>query len=679
MEDTKGKRPSGLRFRARGAYTGIISTGLAMGLVAVANVLASNNRISAFTEHSLNLTAILLFSIPPMYAALRSRSGPAIKLTVTMGAFLLSLHEIVQLINNAYPGMLGQTFLDLRPLLLGLGFCLFIISMYFSITRMATTQEVLYTERQLMSLEIAERRQAEEKLRQSEEKYRELVENANSIILRMDKEGRLTFFNDFALRFFGYSHEEIIGRNVVGTIVPETDSAGRNLRAMIEDICLHPERYDVNQNENMLRDGTRVWVDWTNKPLANASGELVEILSVGSDITARKRAEEERVHLESQLYQARKMESVGRLAGGVAHDFNNMLGVILGFADMAMTRVDRAQPIYGDLREICAAANRSADLTRQLLAFARRQTVTPKVLDLNAAVTGMLKILHRLIGENIELDWRPGPDLWPVLVDPSQMDQILANLCVNARDAIAGTGKVTIETENRSLDGSFCAGHVGVSPGDYVLLTVEDDGRGMDEETLTSIFEPFFTTKGVGEGTGLGLATVYGAVEQNGGFIDVQSERGRGTLFNIYLPRHAGSAATAAPENPTPPKMTGHETILLVEDEPTFLKMAMTMLERQGYTVLAATTPGEALLLAEARGGAVDLLMTDVVMPEMNGRDLAIKLLTRYPRIKRLFMSGYTSDIIAHNGVVDDGTHFIQKPFSVGDLAAKVRETLDSA
>jgi nitrogen-specific signal transduction histidine kinase/CheY-like chemotaxis protein len=395
------------------------------------------------------------------------------------------------------------------------------------------------------------------------------------------------------------------------------------------------------------------------------------------DITDRKRAEEEREKLHAQLVHAQKMESVGRLAGGVAHDFNNMLGVILGHAEIAMDQVDPAEPLFTDLREIRRAAERSADLTRQLLAFARKQTVAPRVLDLNETVEGMLKMLQRLIGEDIDLAWLPGTSVWPVKVDPAQIDQVLANLCVNARDAIAGVGKVTIETENVSFDEAYCAEHPGFVPGDFVLLAVSDDGCGMDQETRGKIFEPFFTTKGVSQGTGLGLATVYGIVKQNNGFINVYSEPGKGTTFKIYLSRHAAEADQIRKESPVPPAARGHETILLVEDEPAILKMATMMLERQGYRVLAASAPGEAVRVAGEHAGEIHLLMTDVVMPEMNGRDLAKNLMSLYPDLMCLFMSGYTANVIAHRGVLDEGVHFIQKPFSMLDLAAKVREVLD--
>jgi CheY-like chemotaxis protein len=367
---------------------------------------------------------------------------------------------------------------------------------------------------------------------------------------------------------------------------------------------------------------------------------------------------------------------VGRLAGGVAHDFNNMLGVILGHTEMALEQVDPAQPLHAGLTEIRNAATRSADLTRQLLAFARKQTIAPQVLDLNETVAGMLTMLKRLIGEDIDLHWQMEADLWPVRVDPSQIDQILANLCVNARDAISGVGKLTIELGNRTFDEDFCAAHAGLVPGEYVLLAVSDDGCGMDKETLSHLFEPFFTTKGMGQGTGLGLATVYGIVKQNHGFIDVSSEPGRGTTFKIYLPRDVGKAGPARRESAPEPLLRGQETILLVEDEPAILKMTKMMLERQNYTVLAARTPGEAIALAREHAGEIHLLVTDVVMPEMNGRDLAKNVMSLYPHVKRLFMSGHTANVIAHDSVLNEGMHFMQKPFSMKDLAVKVREAL---
>ncbi|HNT27945.1 MAG TPA: ATP-binding protein, partial [bacterium] len=360
----------------------------------------------------------------------------------------------------------------------------------------------------------------------------------------------------------------------------------------------------------------------------------------------------------------------------IAHDFNNMLSVILGHTEMLFDRLKSDDPLLTDLRKIHKAAERSADLTRQLLAFARKQTIAPQVLDLNATVAGMLDMLKRLIGEDIDLAWMPGREAGRVRMDPSQIDQILANLCVNARDAIVDTGKITIETGDARFDEKYCATHAGYMPGDYVLLAVSDNGCGMDTVTVGQLFEPFFTTKDRGKGTGLGLSTVYGIVRQNNGFINVYSEPGRGTTFRIYLP-----LCTERP--PVEPKteapvatVGGGETILLVEDETMIRDIARKMLEILGYTVISAATPGEAIRLAREHAGTIHLLFTDVVMPEMNGRELARNLLSLYPDMKRLFMSGYTANVIAHHGVLDHGVHFLQKPFSMNDLAHKVREAL---
>jgi CheY-like chemotaxis protein len=370
------------------------------------------------------------------------------------------------------------------------------------------------------------------------------------------------------------------------------------------------------------------------------------------------------------------MESIGRLAGGVAHDFNNMLGVILGHTEMALDDLDPTNPLFTNLQEIDTAARRSADLTRQLLAFARKQTVAPKVLDLNDTVQEMITMLRRLIGEDINLVWLPGKNLHPVKIDPTQIDQILANLCVNARDAIADMGAVTIKTEAAAFDEAYCAAHLGYSTGEYVLLEVSDTGCGMDSDTLSMLFEPFFTTKEIGMGTGLGLATVYGIVQQNNGFIKVLSEPGQGSTFKIYLPRHTCRTDRMPKDDPQRMAKHGDETILLVEDELMILNMTATMLQRHGYNVLPASTPGEAIRLAGEHSGSIDLLMTDVIMPEMNGRDLAGNILLFCPNLKCLFMSGYTADVIGHHSVLDEDVHFIQKPFTLKDLTAKVGEVL---
>jgi len=392
------------------------------------------------------------------------------------------------------------------------------------------------------------------------------------------------------------------------------------------------------------------------------------------DITERKQLEGQTEKLHEQLAQSQKMESVGRLAGGVAHDFNNMLGVIMGYSEMALMTVEEDQPVHKALQGIQEAGKRSAGLTKQLLAFARKQTVSPKVLDLNVTVESTLEMLKRLIGEDIDLEWRPGNGLDSIKMDPSQIDQILVNLCVNARDAIKDTGKVTIETSNKLISEKELAFHPRFIPGDYVLFAISDNGCGMDHETLLHLFEPFFTTKKIGEGTGLGLATTYGVVKQNKGFVLVDSEIGKGTTFKIYLPCYQAKYINTIESSTVKSIEVGHETILLVEDEPMILEMTMQMLEQLGYNILPASTPGEAICLAEEHVGGIDLLMTDVVMPEMNCRDLAKNILSLYPNLNRLFMSGYTADVIAHHGVLDEGVHFIQKPFTLNGLSSKVRE-----
>ncbi len=438
-----------------------------------------------------------------------------------------------------------------------------------------------------------------------------------------------------------------------------------------------------------LRNETRVFgtlVLYAAEPDAVAPPEvellcrLADNLAYAFRVLRMKAAGEQAVRkhdaLEAQLHQAQKMEAVGRLAGGVAHDFNNMLAVISGHADLALEQTTPDGPLHADLLAIQKAAQRSADLTRQLLAFARKQTIAPKVLDLNDTIAGMLKMLGRLIGEDIRLFWKPANSLWPVNMDPAQIDQIMVNLVVNARDAIADVGKIIIETDQAEFDESYCEAHAGFIPGRYVLLAVSDNGCGMDKGVLAQLFDPFFTTKPRGRGTGLGLATVYGIVKQNHGFIGVYSEPGQGSTFKIYLPRHAADQAGASPTPAPAIAPTGAETVLLVEDEAALLKLGKLLLERLGYTVLAAGSPNQARELAEAHASTIHLLLTDVIMPDMSGRELWQRLSALRPDLKCLFMSGYTADVIAHHGVLDDGVHFLQKPFSREALAAKLREVL---
>jgi PAS domain S-box-containing protein len=516
-----------------------------------------------------------------------------------------------------------------------------------------------------ISTDITERRRAEENYQTL---FREMLDGFALHEIICDDDGHPVDYRFLAInpafeRMTGLKGDTVLGRTVL-EVIPNIEphwieTYGR--------VALTGEPHSF---ENYAAELKRHFEVTAFRPAPR------QFACIFADITERKRAEEDRAKLESQLQQAHKMESVGRLAGGVAHDFNNMLGVILGHVELAMDQVEPSQPIHTDLQEIQKAACRSADLTRQLLAFARKQTVAPQVLDLNQTLEGMLKMLRRLVGENIDLVWKPGSGLWAINMDPSQIDQILANLCVNARDAIGDVGKITIESGNITFDQHFCARHAWCFPGDYVQLVVSDNGTGMDKDTLAHLFEPFFTTKEVGKGTGLGLATIYGIVKQNSGFIDVYSEPGHGTTFRIYLPRHGGQARATDPVAAIA-DARGHEIILLVEDEPAILNMTKRMLEWLGYTVVPASTPGEAIRLAKEHPTDIHLLLTDVVMPEMNGRDLAKAMLSFAPRMKRLFMSGYTADVIAHHGVLDKAVHFIQKPFSRRDLAAKVRQALE--
>jgi len=491
------------------------------------------------------------------------------------------------------------------------------------------------------------------------------MEQAGEVIVMTDAQGIIQFVNPAFERTTGYSREEAIGQTP--RILKSGTQDHQFYRTLWETIS--DGRIWMGSMVNKRKDGILYTEESTISPIYNDSGRIVNYVAVKRDIT-------EQLQLADQFQQAQKMEAVGLLAGGVAHDYNNMLSVILGYTELALLKVDPVQPLHADLEEIYKAAIRSTDMTRQLLTFARKQTIKPVALDLNQNVASMLKMLRRLIGEDIDLAWLPQVGLDPIKIDPVQVDQILVNLCVNARDAIAGVGKVTIETENVYFDEAYCACNLGFVVGEYVLLAISDDGRGMDKEVLDHIYEPFFTSKESGQGTGLGLSMVYGIIKQNNGFINVYSETGNGTTFRIYLPRYAGQAVDSQREKGMEIPLAGGETVLVVEDEPALLKMTKILLEKLGYRVLTAGTPGEAIGLAEKYASEIQLLITDVVMPEMNGRALAERLQSLYPSIKVLFMSGYTATIIAHRGVLDEGVNFIQKPFSVKNLAVKVRDAI---
>jgi two-component system, cell cycle sensor histidine kinase and response regulator CckA len=519
------------------------------------------------------------------------------------------------------------------------------------------------------ALDITERKQMENSLRM----FQYSIDQAFDAVFWINSDGGFSYVNDQACRSLGYSRDELLHLKLwdIDPVYPkqiwasnwenyQTDRQGGGER--IETLHRH-------------KDGTIFPAEVISKHLWLGDVELH--IAVVRDITERRRAAKEKEKLQVQLIHAQKMESVARLAGGVAHDFNNMLSAILGHTELAMMQCTTSESIQADLEAIKKASHRSADLIRQLLAFARKQTVAPKVLDLNDTLTGMLKMLQRLIGEDIDLVWKPGAGLWPIKMDSSQIDQILANLCINARDAIEEVGKMTIETENIAFDADYCTVHPSFVLGEYVMLAVSDDGCGIDHEVLELIFDPFFTTKEVGKGTGLGLATVYGIVKQNEGFINVYSEPGKGTTFKIYLPRFQGESPRPLSEiTRETPKGRG-ELVLLVEDEAVILNVGQMMLERLGYRVVTAGTPREARRQALAYADEIQLLITDVIMPEMNGRELAKLITDVKPGLKCLFISGYTANVIAHHGVLDEGVYFLQKPFSMQDLGAKVRQALE--
>jgi PAS domain S-box-containing protein len=496
-------------------------------------------------------------------------------------------------------------------------------------------------------------------------RYRALMEQANDAILILDLAGTILEANRESERLFGSPRARIVGRNYDDFVVPEerADAANRRAGLGANGTIRVPDRH-------MERAGGAVVT-------VDVSGSLVR-LGDESRVLVILRDVSERQRLEAQLLQAQKMESVGRLAGGVAHDFNNLLGVITGYGDLLLNEIGPGHPSHRRVVEIRKAADRAATLTRQLLAFSRKQVLQLRVLDLNAVVAGIEPMLRRLIGEHIDLVTALDTDLGRVKADAGQIEQVIANLAVNARDAMPKGGKLLIETADVQLDAVYAATRPDARPGPHVMLAVSDTGHGMDAETLGHMFEPFFTTKGPGQGTGLGLATVYGIVRQLGGQVMVYSEVGRGTSFKIYLPRLEDAAdqpQVAAAAGPLP---GGSETVLLVEDEPALRLLVEEILTRGGYRVLQRERPEDALALAASHGGAIDLVLTDVIMPNMSGRQMADALRAARPTIRVLFMSGYTDDAISHHGILEPGTHFLEKPFTADGLLRKVRAVLEA-
>jgi two-component system cell cycle sensor histidine kinase/response regulator CckA len=512
--------------------------------------------------------------------------------------------------------------------------------------------------------DVTKQKQAEDALKQAEQKYRSIFEEAIIGIFQSTPDGRLLSANPAMARLYGYaSPEEMLDK--ISDVRPQlyVDPTRRDeFKRIVEEegVVRH---FEV---QVYRKDGSKMWLS-ANARAVRENGVIVRYEGTFEDINERKL-------LEDQLRQALKMEAVGRLAGGVAHDFNNSLAVITGYGDLLQLHLAPDDPLRKHAEEIGKAGRRAAALTRQLLGFSRKQVISPVVLDLNAVIEELEKMLHRLIGEDIRVSFKRESKLGRVKVDPGQIEQILMNLAVNSRDAMPQGGRFCIETANVELDETYARQNAYVTPGSYIMLSVSDTGSGMDKETQTHIFEPFFTTKDPGKGTGLGLSTVYGIVKQNNGYIQVYSEPGQGATFKIYFPRVREAMKVTRPEATTLPG--GAETILLVEDEEPLRKLALICLKGRGYTVLEAAEASTALQLARAHTGEIHLLLTDVVLPTVSGRELASQLAVQRPGVKILYMSGYTGDLIAQHGVLEPGTLLLEKPFTLHSLLTKVRAAL---
>jgi len=505
-------------------------------------------------------------------------------------------------------------------------------------------------------------------LQESERQFATLAEVAPVGIFRLDAEGRQRFVNRRWQAITGVERAEAPGE----LIHPEDRS---RVLAQWESTLSHGHPFSA-EFRIQRPDGTLAWVLGEVVADRNDAGDLQGFIGSLTDLSESKRSEAEREALEAQLVQAQKLESLGRLAGGVAHDINNTLTVILGNVEILRHRMSAGDPLLAQTLGIAQAVERSRGIIQQLLAFSRKQVIEPRVMDVNAHIRETQRTLAPLIGEDIHLQFLALEELWRVRFDPSQLDQILINLVVNARDAMPDGGRLVIGTENVHVDGSWMGKPIGSAPGPYIRLTVTDEGHGMNQTVQAHIFEPFFSTKESGKGTGLGLATVFGIVKQNGGFLDVYSEPGLGTTFRIYLPALPGAEVTVRePRSPAPAAGTG--TILVVEDDGALRELIPTMIEQLGYRVVTASTPSEALKLCAQEDAGFDLLLTDVVMPGMSGRQLGDRVLELKPDLRVLFMSGYTSDMVTSRGVLEAGIHFIQKPFSMDELARKIQDVLD--
>ena len=520
--------------------------------------------------------------------------------------------------------------------------------------------------------ELEERRAAEEALRRSQVLYRAILENSADLISVLDPQGNVLYASPAHERVLGWSVEELQGSAGAMEHVHPDDAPGA---ADVLRRCLEGDPVETYAARLRHKDGGWVTLEGAPTVIPNASGEPEMLLVVARDVTARLREEQERERLEEQLRQSQKMEAIGRLAGGIAHDFNNLLTAISGYGELAAARLAPGSPPHRHVAEMRRAAERAGGLTRQLLAFSRKQVLQPEVLNVNDVVSTMSDMLGRVLGEDVELVTSLDPDVGQTRADPGQLEQVVLNLAVNARDAMPRGGRLTIETANVELDEAFAARHAGAAPGEYVGITVSDTGEGMDAATAERVFEPFFTTKPAGEGTGLGLSTVYGIVKQTGGSIWVYSEPGHGTTFRVYLPRVWDRTAEREARTP-PPRAAGEGTVLVVEDNATVRDLVAELLEQFGYTVVTAANGDEALSIAAAHEASIDLLVTDVVMPGMSGQELAAALTASRPGLQVLFTSGYTEQAIANHGVLLPGARFLEKPFTSDQLARALSDVL---
>ena len=527
---------------------------------------------------------------------------------------------------------------------------------------------------------ISGRRISDRHIREQREWLQVTLSSIGDAVIATDLKGQINFMNPAAETLTGWTSSQaanILLSEVLQTVNDTAHRVAENSVVQLAD--LKTNSLTIATNLILIsKDGTEKFISYTPSPICNQAGQTTGMVLVLRDMTERKQAEEALRHTEAQLIQAQKMEAVGRLAGGVAHDFNNLLTAIIGYSQLIQAQLEPSSPMRHDIDEICKAGQRAAALTSQLLAFSRKQVLQPKILDLNAIVANTSKMLSRLIGEDIRFRTTLDPGLKQVKADPGQIEQVLMNLVVNARDAMPDGGSLSIETANVYLDEVYAEQHVEVRPGHHVVLVVSDSGCGMDTKTMAKIFEPFFTTKEQGKGTGLGLATVYGIIKQSGGHIWVYSEPDKGTTFKVYFPQIAEEPSSI--EAPVQANLLpqGTETILLAEDDLQVREFASRVLRGLGYKVLEASNGNEALVMAEQTAGTIDILLTDVVMPQIGGKHLSEKLQLHRPEIKVLFLSGYTADSIVHHGVLDKGVAFLHKPFTGNDLAQKIREVLDN-